>query len=116
MSNQEQHKDGFTVKKHTLTYQSGKFAGDPHGRELHGYVPWQFNLPDPAEDAWRFLMDDEFFKAPFGPTTAERHDPLFLTNESCCWWSGMSWPFATAQTLKAMANLGSGNQLKDKLW
>ena len=25
--------------------------------------------------------------------------------KTCCWWSGQSWPYATSQTLKAMANL-----------
>lgn len=106
MSNQEHEKDGHVVKKHTLTYQSGKFAGSMHGRELHGYVPWAFNLPGPGfEDAWQFLTDEYFFKAPFGPTSVERHDPQFVLKDGCCWWSGQSWPFATTQTLKAMANL-----------
>ncbi len=106
MSNQEHEKDGHVVKKHTLTYQSGKFAGSMHGRELHGYVPWAFNLPGPGfEDAWQFLTDEYFFKAPFGPTSIERHDPQFVLKDGCCWWSGQSWPFATTQTLKAMANL-----------
>lgn len=106
MSNQEHEKDGHVVKKHTLTYQSGKFAGSVHGRELHGYVPWAFNLPSPGfEDAWQFLTDEYFFKAPFGPTTVERHDPQFVLKDGCCWWSGQSWPFATTQTLQAMANL-----------
>ncbi|MDG2122746.1 MAG: hypothetical protein P8J87_03550, partial [Verrucomicrobiales bacterium] len=102
----EQDADGNTVKKHTLTYQSGKFAGSPHGREEHGYIPWQFNLPDPGyESAWKFLMDPDYFYAEFGPSTVERNDPMFLLKESCCWWSGQSWPFSTAQTLKAFANL-----------
>jgi len=106
MSQQEHSKDGHVVKKHTLTYQSGQFAGSPHGRELHGYVPWAFNLPGPGfENAWQFLMDDQFFKAEFGPTTVERNDPMFMLSKGCCWWSGQSWPFATTQTLKAMANL-----------
>ena len=35
----------------------------------------------------------------------ERRDPLFLLKNSCCWWSGQSWPYASAQTLKALANL-----------
>jgi hypothetical protein len=34
----------------------------------------------------------------------ERNDPLFLISRTCCWWSGQSWPYATAQTLKALAN------------
>ena len=106
MSNQEHEKDGHVVKKHTLTYQTGKFAGSMHGRELHGYVPWAFNMPSPGfEDAWQFLNDEYFFKAPFGPTSVERHDPQFVLKDGCCWWSGQSWPFATTQTLKAMGNL-----------
>lgn len=106
MSNQEHEKNGHVVKKHTLTYQTGQFAGSPHGRELHGYVPWAFNMLDAGfEDAWQFLMAPDFFAAPFGPTTVERNDPLFALKGGCCWWSGHSWPFATTQTLKAMANV-----------
>ena len=97
-------KDG--IRAGTLTYKSGPHAGDPHGRELIGYVPWQFDLPDSMySSAWRFLMDTARFYAPFGPTTAERHDPLFYVSPRCCWWSGNSWPYATTQTLAAMANL-----------
>lgn len=102
----ETDKEGHTVKAGTLTYQSGQFAGSPHGREEIGYVPWQFNLPDAGfESAWKFLMDPDYFYAEHGPTTVERHDPLFVLKKSCCWWSGQSWPYATTQTLKAMANL-----------
>ena len=75
-----------------------------HGRELIGYVPWQFNLPDPGkgyERAWRLLMDSSYFLSPFGPTTVERHDPQFFISPRCCWWSGNSWPYATTQTLVA---------------
>jgi hypothetical protein len=105
-SRDEEDKEGNVVKANTLTYQSGKYVGNTHGRELHGYVPWAFNLPDAGhEDAWKFLMDRDYFYAPFGPTTTERNDPMFLLQKGCCWWSGQSWPFATTQTLKAMANL-----------
>ena len=98
--------DGNIVKKHTLTYQSGKYAGSPHGREEHGYIPWQFGMVDAGfESAWKFLMDPNYFFAPYGPMTVERNDPQFVLKTSCCWWSGQSWPYATAQTLKAMANL-----------
>jgi hypothetical protein len=101
----EQH-EGHTVKKLSLTYQTGQFAGNERGREEIGYVPWQFNIPDPGfETAWKFLMDKESFLPTYGPTTVERHDPLFKISPTCCWWSGNSWPYATTQTLKAMANL-----------
>lgn len=104
--NDEQDKEGNVVKAGTLTYQSGKFAGDPHGREEIGYVPWQFGMLDRGyESAWKFLMDPDYFYAEYGPTTVERNDPMFLLKKSCCWWSGQSWPYATTQTLKAMANL-----------
>ncbi|HTM79939.1 MGH1-like glycoside hydrolase domain-containing protein [Asticcacaulis sp.] len=98
------------IKANTLTYQSGPHAGDPHGRELIGFVPWQFNLPDPEakEDfsaAWKTIMDPDGFFAPYGPTTVERHDPQFKITPRCCVWSGDSWPYATSQTLEAMANL-----------
>jgi hypothetical protein len=97
---------GKPIRAGTLIYEDGPFAGSPEGRELIGYVPWQFNLPDPGfERAWKFLMDSNFFYAPFGPSFVGRNDPLFKISERCCWWSGQSWPFATTQTLKALANL-----------
>lgn len=108
MFKNDEMRDGHLIKARTLTYQSGQFAGNEHGRELIGYVPWQFNLPDSDksyERAWKFLMDREYFQAEYGPTTVERRDPMFLLQKSCCWWSGQSWPYATSQTLKAMANL-----------
>jgi hypothetical protein len=102
------HDEKEGVRRLTRTYDSGKYAGDSHGRELIGYVPWQFNLPEPGkgyERAWRFVMDTAYFLAPYGPTTTERHDPQFHVSPRCCWWSGNSWPYATTQTLIAMANL-----------
>ena len=42
-------------------------------RELHGFTPWYFNLPDPQfAAAWKQAMDPQGFFAPFGPTTAEQ--------------------------------------------
>jgi mannosylglycerate hydrolase MGH1-like protein/glycosyl hydrolase family 65 len=99
-------KDG--VQALSRTYETGRFAGDTHGRELIGYVPWQFDLPESGkgyERAWKLLMDTAYFMAPYGPTTTERHDPQFQVSPRCCWWSGNSWPYATTQTLVAMANL-----------
>ncbi len=79
-------------------------------RELLGYVPWYFNLPDVGkgyEVAWKQLMDPKGFYAPFGPTTAEqRHVKFSISYKGHeCQWNGPSWPFATTQTLTALANL-----------
>jgi hypothetical protein len=106
LKNDEQ-RDGHTMKALTRTYESGQFAGDPHGRELIGYVPWQFSLLEGQtkyDVAWKKLMERDGFYADFGPSTVERNDPMFLLQKSCCWWSGQSWPYATTQTLKALAN------------
>ncbi len=108
MFRDDEERDGHTSRKLTLTYETGQFAGSEHGRELIGYVPWQFNMLDKDkgyEQAWKYLTDPAFFAAEYGPTTVERHDPMFLLQKSCCWWSGQSWPYATTQTLKALANV-----------
>lgn len=82
-------------------------------RELHGYTPWYFNLPDKDkgyEVAWKQLMDPKGFFAPFGPTTAEQRHPEFKISYQGheCQWNGPSWPFATAITLTGLANLLNG--------
>lgn len=76
-------------------------------REAIGYIPWYFNLPDSKkyDDAWKQVMDEKGFSAPFGLTTAERRHPQFRSHGvGRCEWDGAIWPFATSQTLTAMAN------------
>lgn len=97
--------DGFyeTVARH----DDDGWSGD---RELIGYIPWYFNLPSAQHDsAWRVLFDSQGFWGRFGPTTAERRNPRFdykVRHE--CLWNGPSWPYATTQTLVALANLLNG--------
>lgn len=74
-------------------------------RELHGFVPWMYNIPEShMADAWKQLIDTSGFKSPFGPTTAERRSQHFsvLYEGHPCQWNGPSWPFATSQTLTAL--------------
>lgn len=76
-------------------------------REAIGYIPWYFNLPDARKHdvAWKEVMDEKGFLAPYGLTTAERRHPEFRTRGvGKCEWDGAIWPFASAQTLTAMAN------------
>jgi hypothetical protein len=83
-------------------------AGTGHGRELTGYVPWRFGLPEDREEfaaAWKFLTSPDHFYAPFGPTTAEQHDPWFHVIYHACRHNGQSWPFHTSRILSAAANL-----------
>lgn len=96
------------LKANTFTYETGKYAGNPHGREEIGFIPWYFSMPENNagyEKAWQYLMDPNYFFSPYGPTTVEKKDPLYMVAKNCCAWSGNAWPFATAQTLKAMANV-----------
>ena len=76
-------------------------------REAIGYLPWYFNLPDAGkyDIAWKQINDEKGFSAPYGLTTAERRHPEFRTRGvGKCEWDGAVWPFATSQTLTALAN------------
>jgi len=75
-------------------------------REQHGYTPWMFDIADEDKGvSWAQMFDTLGFKAPYGPTTAERRDPgckiLYEGHE--CQWNGPSWPFSTSVTLNGMA-------------
>jgi hypothetical protein len=76
-------------------------------REEIGFIPWSFRLPDRGyEDAWAQLTDPQGFDAPFGITTAERRHRKFRSHGvGKCEWDGAVWPFATSQTLDALANV-----------
>ena len=76
-------------------------------REAIGYIPWYFNLPacGKFDVAWKQVVDEGGFSAPYGLTTAERRHPEFRTHGvGKCEWDGAIWPFASAQTLTSMAN------------
>jgi len=95
------------AKSFETVLESGAFA---NVRELPGYTPWYFGLPEPGkgyEEAWRQLMDPKGFFAAYGPTTAEQRHPEFQiagTGDDCQ-WNGPSWPFSTSIALRALANV-----------
>lgn len=78
-------------------------------RELIGYTPWYFNMPEDAPKyatAWEKILDTTGFSAPFGLTTVEQTHPYFQISYEGheCQWNGPSWPFATTQVLKSLSN------------
>jgi len=88
-----------------LSPETGKLSDV---RELYGYTPWYFNLPDPGFEAgWGELMKSDGFYAPYGPTFAEQRHPEFKVSYEGheCQWNGPSWPLATCSVLTALANL-----------
>ena len=106
LAHQERH-DAY--RRHSLPPQqeAGKLAPV---RELQGYIPWYFGLPDPGyEQAWIHLRDQQGFAAPYGPSTAERRNAYWQAgphdDQHECLWRGSSWPYATSQALVALANL-----------
>jgi hypothetical protein len=84
-----------------------QFAGV---RELIGFIPWEYYAPPIGRNvAWKQLFDPNGFAGKYGPTTAERRSPRFhFTSDDQCTWNGPSWPYATTQTLLALANLLNG--------
>ncbi|MFM7243768.1 MAG: MGH1-like glycoside hydrolase domain-containing protein [Planctomycetaceae bacterium] len=86
--------------------EDGSFADV---REAIGFIPWYFSIPPSGrgyEVAWRQFSDERGFHAPFGITTAERRHPAFRSHGvGTCEWDGAVWPFASSQTLTALANV-----------
>ena len=91
-------------------------------REAIGFIPWYFGLPSSKQYdvAWQQILDEQGFAAPYGLTTAERRHPLFRSHGvGKCEWDGAIWPFATSQTLTALANWlnsGEGNHGLDEVF
>ncbi|MFT3786522.1 MAG: hypothetical protein QM770_10195 [Tepidisphaeraceae bacterium] len=87
-----------------VQFEDGSLS-DAH--EAIGFIPWVFNIPQRGlEGAWKQLIDPEGFWAPRGLTTAERRHPKFRSHGvGHCEWDGAAWPFATSQTLDALANV-----------
>ncbi|KAH6604458.1 coagulation factor 5 8 type domain-containing [Trichoderma cornu-damae] len=79
-------------------------------RELMGYIPWMFNMPQVANvAAFTWLKDPNGFAAKYGPTTAERQSRWYMNQSGNCvgllQWDGPSWPYETSQTLTAVENV-----------
>lgn len=87
--------------------ESGELSG---AREAIGYIPWLYDIATVKHAAaWAEIKDRHGFWAPAGLTTAERRHPDFRTHGvGTCEWDGAVWPFATSQTLGALANVLRG--------
>jgi len=95
-------------------FETHRIDSSANVREAIGFMPWYTKM---AKDdtkysvAWLQAADPQGFSAPYGQTTAERRHPLFRTHGvGKCEWDGAVWPFATSQTLTAMANFANDYQ------
>ena len=86
------------------------------GRELAGYAPWYFELPDNDSKfiaSWQHLLASDQFAGPSGLRTVEPSYQYYMkqyrydkaTNQPECQWNGPSWPFDTTMVLGGMANI-----------
>ena len=89
-------------------FETHRVDSSSNVREAIGFMPWYTHM---AKDnpkygaAWLQAADPQGFSAPYALTTAERRHPQFRTHGvGQCEWDGAVWPFATSQTLTAMAN------------
>jgi hypothetical protein len=89
-------------------FETHRIDSSSNVREAIGFMPWYTHMAkDEAKYAvaWLQASDPEGFSAPYGLTTAERRHPEFRSHGvGQCEWDGAVWPFATSQTLTALAN------------
>ena len=89
-------------------FETHRIDSSANVREAIGYMPWYTHMAknEPKYGvAWLQVADPNGFSAPYGLTTAERRHPEFRSHGvGQCEWDGAVWPFATSQTLTALAN------------
>lgn len=107
-------RDGFFKALHP---ENGDFADTDKidtakvPRELIGYIPWYFGIPESGDGVFELLEDKNAFLAKQGLTTAEQTADGFLYKHGHeCLWNGYVWPFATSQTLTALLNAVMGSE------
>ena len=89
----------------TVNYQD--IPQECNVRELIGYLPWVFCLPDAGkEQAFALLKDSSVFSAKTGLATAEISHPRFqYCTDLACAWCGNVWPYATSYAISAVISL-----------
>jgi hypothetical protein len=84
------------------------------GRELAGFAPWYFNLPEDSvryHQAWKHIIDTSHLLGPYGLRTNEpsyeHYFKQFVWFDSArgSQWNGPSWPYQSSQALTGMANM-----------
>lgn len=105
---------GHFVDRYQVNNAFVKYWEPIRGRELAGYVPWAYEMPDDAPkyaEAWRHALDPKELGGAYGLRTVEpsyeyyRQQYRYLGRSPECQWNGPSWPFQTTQLLTGLANL-----------
>ncbi len=84
-------------------------------RELIGYIPFMFDIPEvDRAGCFDLLISEAGFFTRYGLASLEKTNGRFLykVNHECL-WNGYIWPFATSQTLTALKKVaGRSNDEK----
>ena len=79
-----------------------------NAKELVGYIPWAFNMPDEGkEEVFSLLKDKKAFLGETGFTTADISNARFMypVLHKACSWNGKVWPYATSYVINAVIEL-----------
>ena len=102
------------VDRYKVSNQYVRYWDPIPGRELVGYVPWTFGLPDDDARygaAWRHLLSPAEFAGKAGMRTVGPGYRYYMRQYRYegtapeCQWNGPIWPFQTTQVLLGLANL-----------
>ncbi|TKX20774.1 F5/8 type C domain-containing protein [Elsinoe australis] len=104
------------IDRHNTTNQFVQYYEPIRGRELAGFVPWTFGMPDNTDQynaAWKHLLDTNEFRGPSGMRTVGPTYEYYMrqyrydapTGLRECQWNGPVWPFQVTQVHLGLANL-----------
>lgn len=83
------------------------------GRELAGYAPWYFSLPENNTryfPTWKYITDTGYLSGPYGLRTNEPtyeyyfRQYAYYKGRRSSQWNGPNWPFQSSIAITAMAN------------
>lgn len=106
------------IDRYKVSNPSVRYWDFIRGRELAGYTPWYFDLPDANPKyvaSWRHVLAPDRLGGPYGLRTVEPSYEHYMKqyrtvredgiNQPECQWNGPSWPFQTTLALGGLANL-----------
>ncbi|KAF2757545.1 six-hairpin glycosidase [Pseudovirgaria hyperparasitica] len=91
-----------------------KYYNFIRGRELVGYAPWGYDLPDDNAtyaSAWKHMLNTNELKGEHGLRTVEPSYQYYMRQYRYegtrreCQWNGPVWPYQFTQVLTALANV-----------